>query len=310
MRPTEPLHPGTFYVFKPPWVYENEPLLMRLFELGRTFYDLSEHFARLRAFETQYASGLPAKHSDCKLSIHFLTQGVELFLYLFPDLGRQRWFQVVWDALAKAHWRVEEGRLETSPDEMKVVLRDIVEHWEGTPENRFPDHLYDFLRYQWDELSTHDVLPEFETDVSEARDLAILGHYSTALFVLGRGVERALLLVGEARKVERIQLPSGKSLRWTDCTFHQRNEALRHVPAVVRDGSVLTRSQYLQIKVLIDHRNMVAHPDYHAVRREDARRVAQQAYALMRDVGVLVEDLRKNKRKVRKVESVILPKDG
>jgi hypothetical protein len=219
-------------------------------------------------------------------AIRDLMESIEEVQWNFPELASEHWFGRFRSDVHHAYWRVEDGRFDNAyedEDELSSLAGEVNRIQYSTAGYR-PEEFYRRLnnhieQMDWDLLS--DSPPDaYEDEIREAKDLFCLGYYSTALIVLGRAVEKALLELGKTREVESVY-DFNKQIDWEDTKYYQKNEALRQVDMPGEQGKVLSKRQYHQISILIDYRNNVAHAEYGNIGREPAIRQLSDAGELL-----------------------------
>ncbi len=234
------------------------------------------------------------KSFDITRPITKIMEAAEVFSYNFPELAKSSWRGGFTQDVAHAYWRIEEGRFRKAASDEDVFAQlmgeasDILEN-STSASNSVLQRLTEFLENYGRDLHPQDVPEQHRVDVYEARDLYCLGYYSTALMVLGRAVEKALLELGQVRKVRTVEAYG--TTDWEDARFYNRNEALHHINMPERHGKVLSDREYHQIAILIDYRNNVAHSEYDQVGREEAHRQLMDAFALLRELSEKIEYL-------------------
>jgi hypothetical protein len=209
------------------------------------------------------------------------TRGIEIVYSQFPDLEQEEWFTGTWEEMAGAYWRAEAGQLDSDAEVVRMWLDRLLPYFEGPPNQDFTSKLYWHLHRSHAMLEGDAAVEDYDSDFLEARDLAVLGYFSTALFVMGRSVERVLHEIGERLGLEGIQFPNGKTLAWEDVGFQQKADALHRVKGRVDEGRILSKPQYHEVSILVHHRNAVAHKEYASVPAEEAQRMLNNASRLL-----------------------------
>lgn len=283
----------------PPWFGENENVIMRIFRLQEELQRMQDAVNDLKEFDSKYEEGpLDSKQTDrARLGIHRLMDSVEVFLYVFDDLVEKRWFLGFKQDIDHAYWRVDEGRFIEAPEDEETLrafageVKDILSNVSAANHQGPLSQLYEYIERMGYELPIYEVPDEFEADIHEARDQFCLGYYSTGLLVLGRAVEKALLQLGQVRKVVSAEA-YGNSVAWQDTKFWHKNVALNRIDMPEQYGKVLSKKQFHQISILVDYRNKVAHSEYEDIGRDQALRQMLDAADLLIELNDKIEKLR------------------
>lgn len=289
---------GEYYDLEPPWNFANNSVIVRISQLRR---HRDRIFKSVNELESLYKEcqkhGTDAITRTLDITRHILKlmESAEVFSYNFPELAEKSWWGGFTQDVAHAYWRIEEGRFEDAGSDEETLsgllgeVADILENSTGAS-NSVLHQLSIFLDHYGQDLHPQDVPKKYESDVYEARDLYCLGYYSTSLMVLGRAVEKALLELGEVRKVKTIRT-HGSQTDWRKARFYHRNIALNRIDMPDQHGKVLSEKEYHQIAILIDYRNNVAHSEYDQVGREEAHRQLMDAFDLLRELSEKIEYL-------------------
>ncbi|WP_137285480.1 hypothetical protein [Halorussus salinisoli] len=286
-----------YFALDPPWFFANSNVIERLFQLRHHQTQLNNSFDELETlYEECQKQGTDAIASSLDISRHItdMMESAEVFSYNFPELARKSWWGGFTEDIAHAYWRIEKGRFKgaaSDEETLGTLLREVASILENSTatNNSVLHQLRLFLDQYGYELNPNDVPEDYQIDVYEAQDLYCLGYYSTALMVLGRAVEKALLELGQVRDVRTIR--THDIIEWEDAKFYHRNKALREVNMPERHGKVLTEREYHQIAILIKYRNDVAHSEYEQVGREQALRQLKEAFDLLNELSDKIEYL-------------------
>lgn len=295
-----------FYCFEPPWTpYENGNVFIRisrlyglLDELQEGLENLNDIFNSLEEMNKKKGKGYEAREAqdDIYFAIEDSLNCVEVFGYCFPELFEKEWFDRFWQDLSSLYWRLDEDELGTKKE--KTLLRrskKILEHTEGRRSTHPFNKLIKFLERYGIDIYFGDFSEEFQPDVFEARDQFCLGYYSTALFVLGRAVERAMLMVGEERKIESVRFGDGNNAdvkSWEDAKFSHRVKVLSDVDRPGSTREMINSTQFNEGQILVDYRNKAAHSEYEDLDEEKAERKIHDALDLLGDLCQLLDELR------------------
>lgn len=282
-----------FYALEPPWFSENSNAIVRIFRLKKAFDGVFDSLDEVEEIENKLEED-EAKPEDVvfdfQIAVHEIVHGLEEFYYCFPEVVNEEWFHSLWQSSAGAYWRAEEGRFKENPEGITYYVSEIVDHIPSGQEPGPYRNLEAFLNSRGSSFRHSQVDALFKEDVYEARDHIAIGYYSTALLVLGRAVEKALLKIGQERKIERIK--KGEQRSWDEATFSDRTEALANADHPNGDGKMISQKQYLEISILIDYRNNVAHTEYESIEREEAIRKCETALDLLKELSGLLEEIR------------------
>lgn len=261
-----------------------------MFELQRGWKRMREAFETLEEFEDLYEREGEDAYQEVRkaeMAITDLTEATEEFWYNFPALGSKSWFTGFHRDLAHAHWRVKAGEfhvedssVESNLHRARYEVRSILSNTSTSNHQGIMNLLWEFLEHQGNELSAYDLPEEYREEAYEVQDLFCIGYYSTALLVVGRAIEKALLELGEARDVRTVRA-YGNMIDWPDTKFAHKATALHRVNMPERHGKVLSKKQYHQMSILIDYRNSVAHSEYANIEREAALREMKSAFQLL-----------------------------
>lgn len=279
----------------------NANVFIRIFEIRRRFSQVRTSVNELETFLDKYNEG-NMSHRVARnglASVKELMRSLDRIEYYFPGLGEEVWFSGFQDDVHHAYWRIEDGRfngvLESEDDaldgfarEVNRILGNVSDSTHTNPVNQ----LNRFFEHYGEGFYPGDAPEEYYNEVFEARDLFCLGYYSTGLFVLGRAVERALLKLGDARKITSVDGFRG-STAWDLAYFAERTEALHNIDKPDDSGKMISEKQYHWIQLLMKYRNQVAHDEYRAISKSDATRMMGQALELLSDLEELRIELDK-----------------
>lgn len=228
--------------------------------------------------------------SSAMAGVRKLMRSLDSFQYAFPELEEETWFAGFQDDVHHAYWRVEDGKfddaLSSDEEARKTLLREVDDILDNISDSIYTNPIEKvrrFLESYGEEFDPGNAPEEYRNEVFEARDLYCLGYFSTGLIVLGRAVERALLDLGRARKITSVDGFRGET-NWEDARFFERTKALYEVDMPDETGKILSKSQYHQIQLLIDHRNQVAHTEYRQISKDTASRMMSQALDLLTEL--------------------------
>lgn len=261
----------------------------RVFKIHQDLNRIQTSIDQLQIFREQFADEDLSSDSatGAMTSIKALMRSLDAIEYAFPDLGDKVWFGGFKDDVHGAYWRVEAGRfdgvfdmesgsLESLSFHVNNILGNVSDSSHTNPINQ----LHRFLERYGDEFDPYHAPEEYYKEVFEARDLFCLGYFSTGLIVLGRAVERVLLHVGHARHIRSVD-GFGGSTQWESARFFERTEALYNIDMPDDSGKMISKRQYHQIQLLIDHRNKVAHDEYRTISKSEAARTMGQTLELL-----------------------------
>ncbi len=273
----------------------------RVFEIQRHLEQIQESVEQLKAFQDRYDEGQMTREvaSGALFGVKQLMRSLDSIEYAFPELGEKVWFSGFQEDVHHTFWRVEDERFDAALNfegedlgglyrEVSNILDNISDSNHTSPINQ----LQRFLERYGDEFNTYDAPDEYHKEVFEARDLFCLGYYSTGLIVLGRAVERAILQLGNARKIKSVNGFSPHT-DWDSARFWERAEALYNLDMPDDSGKMISKRQYHLIQLLIDYRNKVAHKDYREISKNDAARMMGQALDLLAELEETREKLNK-----------------
>lgn len=253
--------------------------------------NLRELQNKIREFEKDEISG-EKLYRETYMSIRYLRDNLDDITEAFPEIEQKGWHYNFSEAIEGAHWRLEEGWF-IEHDNKPVIakyIRDILENTDRRPEDDIVSRLKRYFEYRLEFLDEDKVSKDFQVDVKEARDIACLGHYSSALFVMGRGIEKALNKLGNVREVKSIK-GHGTTKKWIKASFHQMNEALKEVDMPDGSGKVINKKEYHEISKLIGYRNDVAHNSHHDLEKDQAMSEIESAFHLLKDLSERIEDI-------------------
>jgi len=280
-----------FYAFEPP--YDDIA-----FNTAERFFNMAERIERIQTgVETisSQAKQLTDPHLG-RRAIEDVIWAFEEFLYWEPALLDEKWAGDAWSALAHAYVRVRDGRLDDA-DLLTNELLTII-HETQTAKSNIATDLRGYFLQKGQFIERARVHSSLQADVEEAHDLVILNYYATALFVLSRAAERAVHEIGVLMGIEAIR--RGSTTSWEDASFASKKEAL--ATAEWAKKKVITKRDALEIQILIDYRNSLAHKDYARLDHKEGKRAIQNALALLEKLSKFWEKLGTRKRKLRTVE--------
>ena len=261
---------------------------VKIDEIDRNLRELQN---KLRKFEKEEISGEKLYKETC-MSIRHLRRNLDDITEAFPEIEQKGWHHNFSEAIEGAHWRLEEGWF-IEHDNQPVIaryIRDILENTDRKPEDDIVFRLKRYFEHRLEFLDEDKVSEDFQVDIKEARDIACLGHYSSALFVMGRGIEKALNKLGNAREVKSIKA-HGDTRKWRKASFHQMNEALKEVDMPDESGKVINKKEYHEISKLIGYRNDVAHNSHHDLEKDQAMSEVESAFHLLKELSERIEDI-------------------
>ncbi|WP_226040196.1 MAE_28990/MAE_18760 family HEPN-like nuclease [Natrinema sp. DC36] len=284
-----------YYYFQPPWIpYENSNIVQRIFQLHSEFKNIFESMNGIDEIVKKYRREDISSGSvvmDGKTLIFKLIRGLEVFIYNFPDIIHNEWFGDFWQTVAAATWRAEEGWFKGEPDRLISRLEDILDYEPNSLYAGVFQKLSNYIEFMGSNINPNEVPEKYRNDVYEARDMFCIGYYSTGLFVLGRAVEKALLELGQERKIETIE-PFGREKDWDEAKFYSRKEALKKIQKPNSGKKMISKRQYHEISILVDYRNNVAHTEYENLTLEEAIRQVNNALSLLKDICGLIEEMK------------------
>lgn len=245
----------------------------------------------LRKFEREEISGKEL-YKETWMEIRHLRTSLDDITEAFPQIKKKRWHHNFSEAIEGAHWRLEEGWFVEHENKHVIAnyIRDILENTDRKPEDDIVSRLKRYFEYKLEFLDEGKVSEDFQEDVKEARDIACLGHYSSALFVMGRGIEKALNKLGDAREVKSIKAHEDTK-KWGKASFHQMNEALKEVDMPDGSGKVINKKEYHEISKLIGYRNDVAHNSHYDLEKDQAMSEIESAFHLLKDLSERIEEM-------------------
>ncbi|MFD1634638.1 hypothetical protein ACOZ4L_02775 [Haloplanus ruber] len=275
-----------------PWFYARSNIYERIFRLHTIINEIANYIDELKEFDEAYTdadeSVTREQTREAKLAVRQLMEHTDAVKWNFPEIVHESWFSSFTSDLAHAYWRVEEGRFRNPLENEQQLyslageVQRICRNLSDSRQTGFYTHLQDYIeRLDWDLNSpTPD---RFEDEAREAADLFCLGYYSTALIVLGRAIEKALLDLGETRQIRSVHV-YGEERPWSETKFYHKNVALKRVDMPNESGKVLSKRQFHEISILVDYRNNVAHAEYSDISRDKALRQCQNAFDLLREI--------------------------
>jgi len=282
-----------------PWPYARSNIYERIFRLHTIINEISDYIDDLKEFDEAYNdSDEPVKRKqtrEAKLAIRQLMKHTDAVKWNFPEIIHESWFSSFTSDLAHAYWRVEEGRFRKPLENEKQLnslageVQRICRNLSDSRQTGFYTHLQHYIeRLDWDLNSSPP--DRFEDEAREAADLFCLGYYSTALIVLGRAIEKALLDLGETRQIRSVRV-YGEERPWGETKFYHKNVALNRADMPNEEGKVLSERQFHEISILVDYRNNVAHAEYSDISRDKALRQCQNAFDLLTEIEEIRDTL-------------------
>lgn len=219
--------------------------------------------------------------------------------HIYTLFRRKKKFNDFWQALASLYWRINDKRYTKKKNAkgLKLRIKRILVYNRGS--SPITQALWQFFNKRFNEIVYSDVRDEFRGDLFEARDHACAGYYSTALFVLGRAIEKALYKIGKARNISSIiiKFSNKKTKReWSEASFYFMNKALYKAKDPVEKGAILDKKQYSEINKLISYRNDAAHKEYRNLPEKKARREMRNATAVLEDLSEILKHYRLMKK--------------
>lgn len=299
-----------FYCFEPPWFYEKYNPLIRASELNDRLEEMRDRIDNLQNIHHKHKKDeeeCENKVFDIWVEVEPLMGNIELFGYVFKELSQKEWYITFWQNTAGVYWRagemVEEDNLNyINRQGVMVTLQDLLKYFTGAGGNPI-NKLHAYVEDRGREIYfDYDLPNEFEHDLYEIRDLFSLDYYSTTLLVLGRSVEKALLTLGNERKIKTLR-SFGDVRKWEEARFYSRVEALKEINKPDSDEKMISRKQYHELSILVDYRNNVAHSEYEEITREEALSQIDDALRLLDDICRLIEEIRNmNDQKIDEIE--------
>lgn len=279
---------GKFYCFEPPWYYENFNIIYRSKQLYDSVSEMERRVGEIKDFFDNAETREEAESNIYELysSVELLLREFETFKYVFPYIVENEWYHDPWQDFAGAYWRLEEegwGRKRG----ISMNLQDGLNYFSG-PHNTIKK-FYGFLENLGNELPYMRIDDEFEEDVDEIKNLYSIGYYRTSLLVLGRTIEKCLLMIGKERKIVSVDFHS--VMPWEETSFSARAKALKDVNMPESNEKVISKRQYHNIQIMIDHRNNVAHSDYENIEKEVAINKIESGFRLLKELDAQLEKL-------------------
>lgn len=288
----------------------------RIFEIRRRYEQIQTSVEHLETFEEQYDRGDLSRDvaSSAMTGVKRLMRSLDTLEYVFPELRNEVWFSGFQSDVNHAFWRVEDGRyngvlqmesdaLEAFSGEVKRILDNISDSTHTNPISQ----LHRYLEHYGEEFNPRKAPNEYLNEVFEARDLFCLGYFSTGLIVLGRAVERAILQLGKARKINSVD-GFQESTEWDSARFFERTKALYNIDMPDGSGKIINKRQYYLVQLLIDYRNQVAHDEYRDISKNDAARMMGQALELLVDLEERRSELEEiEDDQIRELDNVSIP---
>lgn len=261
---------------------------VKIEDINRNLRELQNE---LRKFEKEEISGEDLFRETC-MKIRHLRDNLDDITEAFPEIEQKGWHHNFSEAIEGAHWRLEKGWFIKHENEPVIAtyIRDILEHTDRKPEDDIIWRLKRFFEYRIEFLDQKKAAEDFQADIKEARDIACLGHYSSALFVMGRGIEKALNKLGNTREVKSIKA-HGSTIKWRRASFYQMNEALKEVDLPDNSGKAINNKEYHEISKLIGYRNDVAHNSHHDLEKDQAMSEIESAFHLLKDLSERIEEI-------------------
>ena len=179
---------------------------MRSFQLKPSLDSINTSLEKLDNIEKHLEENTDPKNvvGEFGVAVQDLLISIEEFAYCFEEVRHRDCLHSLWQAVASAYWRDEEGWSINEPWRIKSEIDDITAHTTNIPAPGPHQKFERFIQQRGSALAPDGVSPPFQEDVYEARGLLAIGYYSTALLVLDRAVEKALLTAGRKRKVNSI----------------------------------------------------------------------------------------------------------
>lgn len=275
---------------------ESKNIVAKLEDFQRRLENCFEIVWELEEFVEAYEAGeedLQDKDHRYIYLCRKLTEHFEFFWYLFPGVIDEDWFSDFYRLLRLAHQSAEPGgRFEEEFHFLHRVSKKIVQFNSGPSEQSPLQKMDRFSHRRGMEFMDLSLLSEFDRDMAEARDLVAIGYHQTALFVLGRAIEKALRILGEDRQIESVSV-HGNARRWERTTFKHMCEALKNVDRPGGKGKMLNQKQYHQVSSLIQYRNDTAHSEHGNLDREEARHEIRNASRLLVKLSDQIREMRK-----------------
>lgn len=271
----------------------------RMFEIQRNLDQIRSSVEDLDEFREQREEGNLSRDTatGAVAAVKQLMRALDSIEYAFPELVDEVWFSGFKQDVHHAYWRIEDGRfdgvLDMERDSIRGFSTEVEDILANISESINTNPIYQlqrFLRRYGEEFYPLDAPEEYHNEVFEARDLFCLGYYSTGLIVLGRAVERALLQLGQARKINSVD-GFRDSTEWEEARFFERAKALYNINRPDQSGKMISKRQYHLVQLLIDYRNKVAHEDYRSISKDSAARMMGQALDLLSEVEETRSDL-------------------
>ncbi len=290
MRPLK----GTmrFYCFEPPPNEFAWNVAERMFNLRHDLDRLEEAMAVIRV-----AAGELKDPQAARRAIEEALWVFEEIAFWEPAIVREEWARDSWDALAHAYVRHRDDRLADTRLLGHEIARIVRAADSGN--KVLAGHLTGYFAEKADFLMTGRLHDDLTADVEEAQDLVTLNYYSTALFVVGRAAERAIDRIGSLRGIRKVKRGTATTA-WHKASFALKKDAI--AADEYRGKSILTRRDALELQILIDHRNSLAHKDHEKLDPEEGRRALADAHALLVKLSKAWSDLEGTRRRPRTVE--------
>jgi uncharacterized protein YutE (UPF0331/DUF86 family) len=264
----------------------------RVFEIDRHLDQVQSSIEKLRIFRDKHEEGDLSGdvRTGAFTGVKRLMRSLDAIEYAFPELENEVWFSGFQNDVHHAYWRIEDGRYDgvldsntESVDSFAGEVVDILSNISDSTHTNPVNQLHRFIKHYGKEFDPYNAPEEYYNEVFEARDLFCLGYYSTALIVFGRAVERSLLQLGEARKINSLH-GFEEDTSWKQARFYERTKALKNNDMPDDSGKMITNTQYHLIQILINYRNKVAHEEYRDISREEAARLMGQAVDLLTEL--------------------------
>ena len=236
--------------------------------------EMREYMSRLSKAKRKYQQDKKDYSSfrhEAHVCTEFILEDAEMLDHYFDCFEGEAWLGSFFNELGQLYWRLEDDRFETEEksDALLRMVNEILSNQHSRGSKDTINKMHTKITHSFLEVSSADVIDEFEEDLLEARDLAAMGYYSTTLFVIARAVEKATYILGVERNVSHIEFRKKSSQKdWEKTTAYERVEALDQIENPDKDGKILNNKDKGGITRLRDYRNDAAHKDYRSMDRE------------------------------------------
>ncbi|WEL19219.1 hypothetical protein [Candidatus Nanohalococcus occultus] len=291
-----------YYCFEPPAVLSNLNIIDRYTSHGREIRRIREELENLEEKQKAYKNGeisYEPFYRECDSSVFQIMESSEKLDYFIEALQEEDWFYEFQQDVASLFWRLEENRFneEQNANGLQHRLSNILRH--RKQRNSVTQKIHQRLGEMFLHVSSADVIRELEDEMFEARDLACAEYYSTALFVIGRAAEKCLYIIGEERRIEKIEERysserEARTIKWEKSGFKRMSEALKEAEADPISGKLIDQKQYSEVQKLISYRNDMAHREHGQLERKRAKVEINSAVQLLEDLSKTVEKLREH----------------